>query len=67
MNRKIKLRAWNKERNKWLDENSWLGNFDNFYLTDLNKLIAEFGEHIVLMQFTGLKDKNGKEIRHYRV
>lgn len=52
--RDIKFRAWNKISQKmmlWEDINRF-GN--------LNKLISL--DHVVLMQFTGLKGKNGKEI-----
>ena len=54
--REIKFRAWNKRENKMIS---------HFHKTD------DFGavlhdrddwEHIILMQYTGLKDKKGKEI-----
>jgi uncharacterized phage protein (TIGR01671 family) len=58
MNREIKFRAWDKYRLKMFE--------DVQYGLDLGIEIS-FGsllsmEDIVLMQYTGLKDKNGKEV-----
>ncbi len=55
--KEIKFRAWNKKGNKWIEPYSqclW-----QWRHTDL-----PFGvnSNIVFMQYTGLKDKNGKEI-----
>ncbi len=60
MNRIIKFRAWNKEREKMYMElfrsTTYVDDFD------LNGIIEHLQRGNVLMQFTGLKDKNGKEI-----
>jgi len=59
MNREIKFRAWNG--NNMVD----LYSTTKFALvTDLNidGLFIPFHKDYTLMQFTGLKDKNGKEI-----
>jgi uncharacterized phage protein (TIGR01671 family) len=52
--REIKFRAWNKE------ENEMIPDAFNYWDWGLGNLLSD--PRFVVMQYTGLKDKNGKEI-----
>ena len=55
MTRKLKFRAWDKEKKEMLIGAGYsTGQLNNVTLNEL-----EFSEDKVFMQFTGLKDKNG--------
>lgn len=62
--REIKFRAWDK-KNKFMDDGPfWVGEdgcvYDQASITyNTPNQEIELNEHLVLMQFTGLKDKNG--------
>lgn len=75
--RVIKFRAWDKEKKKWIinpEENSDYGiriyldgTIEPFFNADYGcsdkyKFPEEYTKNIILMQYTGLLDKDGKEI-----
>ena len=59
--REIKFRAWDTEEKVMYENDRFMGDYDDLYFGDINDIFAKEPE-VIFMQFTGLKDKKGKEI-----
>lgn len=73
--RPIKFRAWDKEKKRMLpvEDINWMDSDTKDFVTVWDKTKDGYGDEVggytmefpvecILMQYTGLKDKNGKEI-----
>ncbi len=60
--REIKFRAWNKEKKEMFLNVMVTTPNNRSTVFNLNREIATVNEYFSLMQYTGLKDKNGKDV-----
>ena len=61
MNREIKFRAWDKTEDKMYNDYTWVNGFGEL-CPKVFKHTSDYSPRLIIEQYTGLKDRNGKEI-----
>ncbi|WP_405113655.1 YopX family protein [Paenibacillus sp. FSL K6-1217] len=70
MGREIKFRVWDSERKQMyhLSQNRFsFGLFEGHRAVSWEDVFAEQHDELIQLQYTGLKDKNGREVFHMDV
>lgn len=62
--RNIKFRAWDKKKNDWFDDDGalWVQLNGNIDFGWNGEIMDDYTDRVILMQYTGNKDKKGVEI-----
>ena len=63
--RDIKFRVWDKKKNDWFDDDDgelYIQPNGNINFGWNGEVMDDYTDRVILLQYTGLKDKNGVEI-----